>query len=67
MPFGWQGVLTSVEQQAWHIDWESVLDVDTGLKGLHSTTIGRIKERAQTWRLKMAQQAENTPEEEEEE
>ena len=67
MPQGWHGLLTSVEQQAWRIDWESVLDVDVGLKPLHSTTVGRIQDRAHAYRLKMTQQVENTPDEEEEE
>jgi hypothetical protein len=45
MPFAWQGILTSAEQQAWRIDWEAVLDVDPGLKPLEHSAVGRIRDR----------------------
>jgi hypothetical protein len=60
LPAGWRGLLTSVEQQTWtQIDWPSVLDVDAGTKPLERIATGRIGDRAQAYRLRMAQQVEN--------
>ena len=55
MPRGWDGILTDQHFLVWDIDWASVKDIDPGLKPLEHSSVGRIRDRAQSHRMKMVQ------------
>jgi hypothetical protein len=65
MPAEYGGIVRDACRKVLPIHWADVRDVDTGLKRLEETWIGRVAEVARAYRHKMAQQAAGESDEEE--